>query len=144
MSRRRQPAGRGFTLLEVILALAILGLALATLGHAVGRSHENARRVADESELTQIAASVVDEVAAGVRALTPAAGLPIADPDDPAAPPRAVVSIAIETTPFQGLQAVRVRASTPEGNAADLLDSVELVRWMLDPSLTQSTTEAEL
>lgn len=139
----RRSAARGFTLLEVILALAILGLALATLGFAVGRSHENARRVADESELTQVAASVMDEVLTGARAFTAMAGQPIGDPDDPTAPPRAIVAVSIEATAFEGLYSVRVQAKTPD--AADtVLDVVELVRWVVDPSLTQSSEEASL
>lgn len=136
----------GFTLLEVILALAILGLALATLGQAVGRSHESARRAADETELTLIAASVLEELLAEVRPLQAFEREAVADPRDPTAPPVALVSASIENGPLDGLLVVRVEAR-PNDPAAGPLETVTLTRWMVDPSLESaeasgSSTEA--
>ena len=102
MRRKRAPR-RAFTLLEVILALAILGLALATLGEAVGRSHQNARRAADEAELCFAAASLLDEVIVGARQLVAIDSEPIADALDPTAPPVALVSLRIENGPLEGV-----------------------------------------
>lgn len=134
----------GFTLLEVILALAILGLALATLGQATSRSHDNARRAAEESELALYAESVLDEIQCGLRELAAVDREPIADADDPSAPPVAVVSVGIENGPLDGLLVVRVRVDPAEpiaGSAAGL-DAVELVQWMVDPSLADSSAGA--
>lgn len=142
-SRRRAPSA--FTLLEVILALAILGFALATLGQAVGRSHENASRVAQESELMLIASSVMDEVLSGVRALTAVSGEALPDPDD-AQQSRALIDVELGVGPLEGLVAVRVVARPPESaDTNSMAGAVELVRWMVDPSLAEpSTAEANL
>lgn len=130
-----------FTLLEVILALAILGLALATLGQASGRSHDSARRAAEESELALHAESVLDELLCGLRELAAVDREPIADVDDPSAPPVAVVSVGIENGPLDGLLVLRVRVQPAESLAgsAAALDAVELVQWIVDPSLSDSS-----
>ncbi len=137
----RRRSNHGFTLLEVILALAILGLALATLGQATGRSHGNARRAADESELAFVAESVLDEILTGLRPLQAIDGEGVADPADPTKPAIALVSVGIENGPLDGLLAIRVRAR-PSIEGADSIDTVELVRWMVDPSLADSSSNA--
>ncbi|QDT68715.1 hypothetical protein MalM25_16390 [Planctomycetes bacterium MalM25] len=141
LSARLHRAPYAFTLLEVILALAILGFALATLGQASGRSHGNARRAADESELAVHAESVLDELLCGLRELAAIDREPIADAEDPSAPPVAVVSIGIENGPLDGLLVVRVRVDPAESVAgsASALDAVELVQWIVDPSLSESS-----
>ncbi len=139
MGKRSAP--RAFTLLEVILALAILGLALSTLGQATSRSHGNARRAADESELAIHAETVLDELLCGLRELEAKHGEPVADADDPSAPPVAIVSVGIENGPLDGLLVVRVRVEPAEPLAGDAaaLDAVELVQWIVDPSLSESS-----
>ena len=155
VSRRRNPdqawsrrpavgvrSASGFTLLEVILALAILGLALATLGQAVGRSHESARRAADESELCLTASTTLEEILSGVRPLQAIESEAVPDPRDPTAPPVALVSATVEPGPLDGLLVVRV-AARPNDPAAGALETVTLTRWLVDPSLESdaSTTE---
>jgi prepilin-type N-terminal cleavage/methylation domain-containing protein len=136
---RRHP--RAFTLLEVILALAILGLALATLGAAVGRSHQNARRAADQAELCFAAASLLDEVIVGARPLTAIDSEPVADALDPTAPPVALVSLRIENGPLNGVL-VLYASARPDDPAAGPLETVDLVRWVVDPALTESASSA--
>lgn len=133
--RRKHSQRRAFTLLEVILALAILGVALATLGAAVGRSHQNARRAADQAELCFAAASLLDEVIVGARPLTAIDSEPVADALDPTAPPVALVSLRIENGPLDGVL-VLYASARPDDPAAGPLETVDLVRWIVDPSLT--------
>lgn len=131
-----------FTLLEVILAMAILGLALATLGQAVGRSHESARRAADETELAMIASSVLEEILSEARPLQAIDREAIADPRDPSSPPVALVSALIENGPLDGLLALRVEAR-PNDPTAGPLQTVTLTRWLVDPSLESESTSTE-
>ena len=131
---------RGFTLLEVILALAVLGLALATFGQAVGWSHDNARRAARQTDLAIVAASVMDELLAGVRELTAVDRAPYEDASGGLGTP-AAVTIAVEAGPVDGLLAVRVRAEPRETVTAPG-DAVELTRWFVDPSLTSDADAA--
>ncbi len=137
--RRQRTKRRAFTLLEVILALAILGLALATLGEAVGRSHQNARRAADQAELCFAAASLLDEVIVGSRQLVAVDSEPVADPLDPTAPPVALVSLRIENGPLDGVL-VLYASARPNDPLASELDTVQLVRWVIDPALTESAS----
>lgn len=139
--RRLRRHRRAFTLLEVILALAILGLALATLGAAVGRSHQNARRAADQAELCFAAASLLDEVIVGARPLTAIDSEPVADALDPTAPPVALVSLRIENGPLEGVL-VLYASARPDDPAAGPLETVDLVRWVVDPALTESASAA--
>jgi prepilin-type N-terminal cleavage/methylation domain-containing protein len=139
--RRQRSQCRAFTLLEVILALAILGLALATLGAAVGRSHQNARRAADQAELCFAAASLLDEVIVGARPLTAIDSEPVADALDPTAPPVALVSLRIENGPLEGVL-VLYASARPDDPAAGPLETVDLVRWVVDPALTESASSA--
>lgn len=123
----------------MILALAILGLALATLGEAVGRSHQNARRAADQAELCLAASSLLDEVIVGARQLVAVDSEPVADPLDPTAPAMALVSLRIENGPLEGVL-VLYASARPNDSAAGPVDTVELVRWVVDPALMQSAS----
>lgn len=138
---RKHTHRRAFTLLEVILALAILGVALATLGAAVGRSHQNARRAADQAEQCFAAASLLDEVIVGARPLTAIDSEPVADALDPTAPPVALVSLRIENGPLEGVL-VLYASARPDDPAAGPLETVDLVRWIVDPALTESASSA--
>lgn len=57
---------RGFTLLEVILALVILGAALAMLGEVMRLANRNAEESRLEARAQVLAASIMDQVLAGV------------------------------------------------------------------------------
>ena len=124
----------GFTLLEVILALAILGLAMATLGGALGESHQSARQAADQSDLLQISSSTLDEMLVGLRPLAAIDGELVADPRDPTAPAIAVLAAEVGAGPLEGLVYVRVEAK-PNDPQAGVLETVSLTRWLVDPSL---------
>jgi prepilin-type N-terminal cleavage/methylation domain-containing protein len=56
----------GFTLLEVILALVILGAALAMLGEVMRLANRNAEESRLEARAQILAASIMDQVIAGV------------------------------------------------------------------------------
>lgn len=134
---------KAFTLLEVILALAILGLAMATLGAALGRSHQSARRAADQSDLLQIASSTLDEMLVGLRPMAAIDGELVPDPRDPTAPAVAVLAAEVGAGPLEGLLFVRIEAK-PNDPQAGVLETVTLTRWLVDPSLeteTSATTE---
>jgi prepilin-type N-terminal cleavage/methylation domain-containing protein len=62
-------AADGFTLLEVILALAILGGALAVIGEIVQLADRNAADAQLQAQAQMLAESVVDELLAGVISL---------------------------------------------------------------------------
>ncbi len=57
----------GFSLLEVVLALAILAGALAALGEVMRLGDENASAAADETRAEMLAESVMSEILVGAR-----------------------------------------------------------------------------
>src|SRR5262245_31381311 len=63
------PFPGGFTLLEIILALAILAGSLAALGEVMRLADQNATMTRDESQAQILAASIMDELIAGARDL---------------------------------------------------------------------------
>ena len=130
----------GLTLLEVILALAILAGALAVLGELAGRSMRNAEVARATSEAQLLCETKLAEIAA---ALTP----PEPTPDTPWQGASELeietsdewrYSVEVESTDLDGLLAVRVTVTQdrpPEKKPV----SVSLVRWIPDPGLGTAT-----
>jgi type II secretion system protein I len=96
----------GFTLLEVILALAILAGSLAALGEVMRLADQNAGMTSDESKAQILAASVMDELVAGARDLTSINQSPVEYDTERLW----VYSILVEPTAYDELVAVRVLA----------------------------------
>jgi prepilin-type N-terminal cleavage/methylation domain-containing protein len=61
---------RGFSLLEVILALAILAGAIAVLGEVIHLAREHAADCQTKTRAQILAATLMDEIAAGLREIT--------------------------------------------------------------------------
>ncbi len=74
MSHYQPPAkaghARGFSLLEVILALAILAGAMAVLGEVIHLSRARAVDCQAQTRGQILAATVMDEIASGLREMT--------------------------------------------------------------------------
>lgn len=80
-SHRR--SARGFSLLEVILALAILAGAIAVLTEVSRNALENARIARDVTVAQLLCESKMDEIVAGITAPDPAVDVPFDTTDDP-------------------------------------------------------------
>ncbi len=130
-SSRPLPEGEavdGFTLLEIILALAILAGSLAALGEVMRLADQNASMTRDESQAQILAASVMDELVAGARELV---AIDRSQFDFVTEPPW-VYSVLIESTAYQELVAVRVLV---EQDIDPRLQPARfaLVRWLPNP-----------
>jgi type II secretion system protein I len=128
----------GFSLLEVILSLAILAGSLAALGEVMRQGDRNASLSSDETQAQIVASSIMDELIAGYRPLT------ATDQDiyDPTIEPPWLYSIAIENTQYAELVAVRVlveRQMEPQQQPPKF----ELVRWLMNPNVTASQTDSQ-
>lgn len=123
-ARRRRS---GFTLLEVLLALAILVGSLATIGALAERGLRHASRAAAISKAQLYCESKLAELTAGIILPAPASAAPLeVDPN---------WTYSIDVTPDgadPALLAVRVTVSE---NVAPPMLPVEfsLTRWMMDP-----------
>lgn len=124
-----------FTLLEVILALVILGAALAIFGEVMQLANQNAADARAETQAQLIASSLMDEILAGSIDDSPANRQPLAVEDDV----RWIYSVSTGSTTAEGVyplvveveqdleakfnpvkfRLVRWMSSTPEGNEAE-------------------------
>jgi type II secretion system protein I len=130
---RTRPA---FTLLEVILALAVLAVSLAALGEVLRRGEDNSHDARDLTQAQLIAASRFAELTSGAVALSPVVNEQV--PEIVANVPW-VYSIEIADTFELGLVAVRVTVSQDPSQTAYPI-SYSVVRWMPDPLATPTTT----
>ena len=142
LRRHRVPAGPvvhdGFTLLEIILALAILAGSLAALGEVMRLADQNAAATRDETQAQIIASSVIDELIAGVLPLTAVNQSPVAVESDPLW----VFSIALEQTGYAEMIAVRVLVEQ-QADARLQPARFELVRWLPNPDYVPPSTGSQ-
>lgn len=129
MSTRRL-RHRGLTLLEVILALIILGGALVAIGELIRTASRSARDARDATTAQVIADSLMSEIAAGVVLPQPIERQP--DPIDP----DFVVSVMVERPTQAGLIQVMVLVERADALLVGRKsEGFRLVRWMLDPGV---------
>ena len=127
----------GFSLLEVILALAILAGSLAALGQVMWQADRNAALSSDETQAQIIASSIMDELISGYRPATAVDRMVY----DPNVDPPWVYSIAIENTTYPELVAIRVQVE--QQLEAQLQPArIELVRWQVSPASMSTEQEA--
>ena len=126
----------GFSLLEVILALAILAGALAALGEVMRLGDQNASAAADEAQAEMLAESVMAEILVGARPLASVNGAALPLEDDPAW----VVSVTVQPTEYVELVAVSVRVAQqlPPAQQPAYCD---LVRWVPNPDYLPATAQ---
>jgi len=139
----------GFSLLEVILALAVLAGSIAVLGEAGRQALRNAEVARDlaraqllaESKFAEIAVGIAQPAAVDFTAFDPESTDSV-DPDEPGW----LYSIETRATDENGLIAVRVTVIR-DLPAARHPVRFSLVRWMPDPNATSSgsseTSETE-
>lgn len=129
----------GFSLLEVILALAILGVSMAVLGEVARLATRNAAYARDMAQAQLLCESKMAEIAAGIAWPEPVAGARIAPEDlvDPADPVPWVYSIRTASVEEPGVIRVEVTVSQdlpPARRPAACM----LVRWIADPGIELS------
>jgi type II secretion system protein I len=117
------------TLLEVILALAILGGSMAVLGELVRVGTRSARAARIHSTAQLLADSLLAQITAGMAAVAPADGIV-----DEYGGFRWRYLVQVEQVDQQGLLAVAVTVRE-ETDPTQPAVSYMLVRWMIDPEV---------
>ncbi|MEM8943944.1 MAG: prepilin-type N-terminal cleavage/methylation domain-containing protein [Planctomycetota bacterium] len=127
---------RGFTLLEVILALAILAGAVAVLGEVMSIAGRNAADAQAEAEAQSLAASIIDEMLAGYAPMTQQTRQPL---ESAAAVPW-VYSVTLADTSILGLSSIEVLV---EQDVEQQFRPVKfkLVRWFATDQSAEDTNE---
>lgn len=129
---------RGFSLLEIILSLAILAGSFAALGEVIRNADRHASLSREETQGQIIASSVMDELLSGYRALT-AVGPVVYDEN---MDPPWQYSIEIQNTVYQELLAVRVVVE--QQIAAEMQPArFEIVRWIGNPDYMSTQMGSE-
>jgi prepilin-type N-terminal cleavage/methylation domain-containing protein len=127
---------RGLSLLEVILAIAIFGGALAIIGELVRIGNINAAAARDLTDGQRICSNLMNEIAAGVTPPTSVSGA--ACPEDETW----LYSVAAEPADVTGLLAVTVTVEQ-DPQFVSRPHTFSLVRWVVDPAAlpAEETTE---
>ena len=76
---KKQPSRDGLSLLEVVLAIAVLGGAMAAIGQLINIGHSNALDARDLSEAQILCDTKISEVSAGVLPTNTVSGAPITE-----------------------------------------------------------------
>ncbi|WP_172991941.1 type IV pilus modification PilV family protein [Lacipirellula parvula] len=126
---------QAFTLLEVILALAILGAAMAIFGEVMQLANQNALDAQAETQAQILASSVMDEILAGVIDDSPANRQPLETEGDV----RWVYSVSSGTATVSGVYPVIVEVEQ-DLEARYKPVKFRLVRWF---STTPEGNESE-
>jgi len=137
--RPRSPA-HGFSLLEVILALAIMAGAMVVLGELARQGLRYAESARDVTEAQMLCESKLAEFTSGVS--TPAGSGAAPLESDASSPRKWLYSVDVSSLSQQGLLAVRVTVTKDAADQARPL-AVSLTRWMIDPSASFTTQSTE-
>jgi len=129
----------GFSLLEVILALAILAGAMVILGELARQGLRYAERARDVTQAEMICQSKLAEIISSSSTPTASAASPVET--DPSDNQKWLCSVDVSPLSQQGLLAVRVTVTKDTDQAQPL--EVSLTRWMVDPTATFGQQETE-
>ena len=127
-----RPCLRGFSLLEVILALAILTGAIAVIGELVRIGTRNAEAARDLTQAQLLCESKLAEIASGLATAESVSMSLCPDDQD------WLYSVAVESTAETGIVAVRVTFTRNLPNQQQPLE-FSMVQWMPDPATATST-----
>lgn len=119
-----RPSRNGLSLLEVILSIALLGMAMVIINQLIGIGYRSASEVRIYTDASILVDSKMAEVASGVLELEQVSGVSIdTDPDW-------AYSVSIEESDQIGLLSVTV--TVEQTNIANPV-SLSVVRFMPDP-----------
>jgi type II secretory pathway pseudopilin PulG len=127
--RSQRRSRRGLTLLEALVAVAILGASMAALGVLIGIGSRAAEQAREGTTAQILAESVMSEVTAGSLPAESIGPLPY---DEEGVWFYTVEVLPVQTVPLPLLEVhVLVEQGFPQGPPI----SYQLVRWMPDPSV---------
>ncbi len=132
LQRRRRRDG--LTLMEVILALAIFGLAMVAIGQLLRIGVFSATRARDITTAQILAESKMNEIATGMLPASPASNVPFEFE------PEWQYSIEMQQGDLLGLLAVRVTVQRSV-EFPDPASTYVLNRWIVDPGVDLSPEE---
>lgn len=137
---RQGTARGGLSLLEVLLALSILGVSFFAIGELMRVGARSAERARDETIAQLLGESIMSQVSSG---MLPLEAVATAQVEDPAYQAEWSYSINIQQIDQQGLTAVSVVVQQDAQLFARPV-TLTLVRWMIDPTIAAQTSGNEI
>ena len=131
----------GFSLLEVILALAILGGGLAVLGELARLGLRNAQIARETAQAQLLCESKLAEITAGITPLQGVSGVEFEEPLGNGTM-KWLYSIDVQQTDCEGMSAVRVTVVQDLPEEKRPVD-FSLVRWMQDDPEVEAAESTE-
>ncbi|MCR9294539.1 MAG: type II secretion system minor pseudopilin GspI [bacterium] len=137
-SRVPNPERRGLSLLEVMLALAILAVATAYLAASMEQATSNALKAQNLTQAELVAESVMNQVIAGVIPTEAVSWTPYSNSFGPTEWMYQVQPVATEV---DGMLAYQVAVQRVDANVGLVQAKVDLFanRWIIDPALGLDT-----
>lgn len=127
---------RGFSLLEVILSLAIFTLGLVAIGELMRLGLRNATIARDGTRAQIIAESLLNELASQSREVTPVA--------DQASEVDPEFQFSIQVAPVDLTGLLSVTVFVRRANSTNVNDGFSVTRWITDPQyVAQMEADAE-
>jgi general secretion pathway protein I len=142
MTPSRASRRQAFSLLEILLALAILGGALTVLSQIASTGVDAAREARDLVMARMICQAKLSELLIATTVPQSVASLPVQSIDSGSVTDF-VYSVEIQPGQLDGLLVVHVQVDAVNPNGGAPLVSYALYRWMVDPSLDLEGAEAE-
>lgn len=129
----------GLSLLEVLLALAILGGTLAIIGELIRVGGRNAEQARDVTTAQIHCESLMAQVSSGLLPAQTTVDVPINDPNSP---DEWLYSIVTQPVDQNGLLAVQVTVTqNPQLYVRPV--SFAALRWMIDPNSTETENSTD-
>ncbi|MEM8910244.1 MAG: type II secretion system protein [Planctomycetota bacterium] len=143
-SMSRKPARLGFSLLEMLLALAILGTALGVLAQIASTGTDAAREARDLNQARLIAQAKMAEILIEARSGISPQAMPLTDVDvmDSQADSQFLSQIDVAPAAMDGMLAIRVSIQSVDANG-NVIATYGLNRWLIDPLLGLADIAAE-
>lgn len=145
MSHRRQPRS-GFSLLEILLALAILGGSLAVLSRVADTGMSAARESRDLSAARILCQTKLSEVLLNAASGIAPQSVSTATFDVPFDSQSSSVfqySVEVQPAQMQGLLVVRVLVESLDLDGGSPRTRYALTRWLVNPTLGLEQAEAD-
>ncbi len=144
MKSSRSPR-RGFSLLEIMLALAILGGSLAILSRIAETGTSAAREARDLSVARLLCQSKLSQILLDASAGISPQGSPMAPLEafDSQSTTPFYFSVDVQPGQLDGLLAIRVTVEAQHLNGGPPTATFSLDRWMIDPALGLEAAEEE-
>lgn len=142
MRPKRNPNRAGFSLLEMILALALLGTSLGILAQVAMTGTDAAIEAEQLSQARMIAQSRLAEILA--NGITPAAVPPSpTEAMDSGSTVNWQYQVDVVPAPMDGMLAIRVNVQALDADGGPPTAQYSITRWMIDPALGLMEMAAE-